>query len=137
MTTSVSLTWTGLEEFLEQVAKIDVQFDDDIKDALSVVANQLQDEMRTRVPKDTGNLMAHIVTDGPHQVGTYIYVDVGVIHKQEFTDDLTALYGNVMEYGSVHVSPRPYIRPSIASMRRKFRSIIIRELGNKTGLDFK
>lgn len=114
MTTQGKFTLTGIAEYLEDLAKAAEDIDQVVQEVLMDAALDVQAEMRSLVPVDTGNLLAHIQIDGPHQEGNFSYVEVGVIHDIEHTDANTAIYGNVMEYGSARVAPQPYIRPALA-----------------------
>ena len=112
----------GFEEYLEAIAKAGQNIDAVADEALKAGALVLQKGMKSRAPKDTHNLEAHINIDGPYQDGNFHYVDVGVIHKIEFTDAETARYGNVQEYSSANTPAQPYIRPTLDHDMSKARA---------------
>lgn len=120
MTTQGYFTLKGLEGYLEDLARVAENIDDPVQEVLIEAAVDVQEEMRNLVPIDTGNLYDHIQIDGPHQEGNFSYVMVGVIHDASRTDADTAIYGNVMEYGSARVAAQPYIRPAL----KKKKSVI-------------
>jgi HK97 gp10 family phage protein len=120
MATSVKLSLSGLEEYMEAIAAAGSDVDADVQDALMEGAKKIQDEMKNLVPvgkapedPHPGNLKRNIKIDGPHKDGNYNWVEVGVIHKKGFTDKETAIYGNVQEYGSASNQAQPFIRPGI------------------------
>lgn len=120
MTTQAWFTVRGLEEYLENIQKAGVNIDAAAQRALQKGAAILEAEMEARAPVgETGNLLAHVEVDGPHQIGNYSYVDIGVIHNASLTDAETAIYGNVQEYGapSKNIPAQPYIRPAIDSKK--------------------
>lgn len=120
MTTQAWFTVRGLEEYLESIQQAGVNIDAAAQRALEKGAKILEAEMESHVPVgETGNLLAHVEIDGPHQLGNYSFVDIGVIHNAGLTDAETAIYGNVQEYGSPskNIPAKPYIRPSIDSKK--------------------
>ena len=119
MTTGWKLSTKGLEESLEALVALGRDIDDAAATALLAGCEVMQEEMKSLAPELTGNLKAHIQIDGPHQDGNYIFCEVGVIHKIEFTDADTARYANVQEYGSASTPAHPYIRPGIDRARNK------------------
>lgn len=54
--------------------------------------------------------------------------DVGVIHKLQFTDEKTAIYANVQEYGSATTPAHPYIRPALDEDKRAARKAMLKVL---------
>lgn len=120
MATQGYFTLKGLEGYLEELARVSEDIDQPVQEVLIEAALDVEEEMQNLVPIDTGNLHNHIQIDGPHQEGNFSYVTVGVIHDISHTDAETAIYGNVMEYGSARVAARPYIRPAL----KKKKSVI-------------
>lgn len=124
MTTQGRFDLKGLGEWLEELALASDNVDLAAQETIFEAAVAVQAKMRNLVPIDTGNLYDHIQVDGPHQEGNFSWVDVGVIHDIGFTDADTAIYGNVMEYGSARVAARPYIRPALKSSRGVVRNAL-------------
>jgi len=113
MATGIKVSTQGMGATIEALVQMGRDIDLAIPDALLAGAVVLQDGMRNRAPKDTHNLEAHIQIDGPHQDGNLHFVDVGVIHKSEFTDADTARYANAQEYGTSSVTAKRYIRGTV------------------------
>lgn len=113
MTTQGSFTLAGLNDYFEQLARAGVDVDAVAAEVIAEGGIEMQAEMQSLVPIDTGNLYEHIQMDGPKQEGNFTFVDVGVIHVASQTDAETARYGNVMEYGSATTAAQPYIRPAL------------------------
>ena len=109
MTTKATLEVKGLESLMENIMRAGADIDAAAQRALAKGAEILQSEMDALVPVDTGNLKSNITIDGPFQDGNFSYVQVGVVHA----DAETAIYGNVIEYGSGHVKAQSYIRAAI------------------------
>ena len=124
MVTQAKFTYKGLSEWMELLAEAADDVDGAVHEVIFEAATEVEQDMKSLVPIDTGNLHDHIQIDGPHQEGNFIYADVGVIHDAGFTDKDTAIYGNVMEYGSTRVAAQPYIRPAI----QKNKSILRRSM---------
>lgn len=136
MTTQAKLSLKGIEDYLQKVAKFADDFEAAAAEALTIGAETLQDKMIELVPVDTANLLAHIKIKGPQKNGTFLFCEVGVIHDLAYTDEDTARYGNVMEYGSATVKKQPYIRPAIAWIKPRWTGIIATELQRITGVPF-
>ena len=124
MTTQGRFDLKGLGEWLEQLAQAGENVDQAAQETIAEAAVAVQEKMLNLVPIDTGNLYNHIQIDGPYQEGNFSWVDVGVIHNIGFTDADTAIYGNVMEYGSARIAARPYIRPALKSSRGVVRDAL-------------
>jgi len=121
MTTKGYISTKGFAEFLEKIVEAGRDVDEAAAIALIEGCEVLKEGMQERVPKDSWNLHDHIQIDGPHQEGNYVYAEVGVIHKKQFTDAETARYGNSQEYGTSSMPAQPYIRPTLAEDKRKAR----------------
>lgn len=124
MTTQGKFVLNGVAAYLEDLAKLVDDIDAVADEVLLEAGKVIQADMQNLVPVDTGNLYDHIKINGPHQNGNFHYVEVGVIHDLAFTDADTAIYGNVIEYGSARVMAQPYIRPALA----KNKTIILKTL---------
>jgi HK97 gp10 family phage protein len=132
MTTQAKLEMKGFEEYLEKLAQAAVEVDPAVDKAIMAGAEVIQQEMISNVPvgkapedPHPGNLRKNIKIDGPHQDGNYHFAEVGLIHKKGFTDDETAIYGNVQEYGNASNQAQPYIRPGIDSGRSRAKKQIV------------
>lgn len=113
MTTQGNFTLEGLNDYFEQLAQAGEDVDAVAAEVIAEGGVELQTEMQSLVPIDSGNLHDHIQMDGPTREGNFTFVDVGVIHVVSKTDAETARYGNVMEYGSATTAAQPYIRPAL------------------------
>jgi HK97 gp10 family phage protein len=130
MATKGRINTKGFEQYLERIARAGSDIDAAAGRALQAGGDVLLAGMKRRVPKDTRNLEEHLVIDGPHQDGNYIYIDVG-IPSDKRTDAETARYGNAQEYGTSSMPAQPYIRPTMdeerAKARRAMRSSLKKE----------
>jgi HK97 gp10 family phage protein len=113
MATSGRLEFSGLANYLEDLAQAGQDVDAAAQRALTKGAEEILPVMKALVPKDTHNLEDHLSIDGPHQEGNFSYVDIGIIDA----DKETAIYGNVQEYGSSSAAAQPYIRPALKSKK--------------------
>jgi HK97 gp10 family phage protein len=115
MSTTGRLDFSGLSNYLEEIARAGLDVDAAAARALDAGAQPILQEMEVLVPKDTHNLENHLNVDGPHRTGNFSYVDIGIVTA----DKDTAIYGNVQEYGSSSVEAQPYIRPSFKSRKAR------------------
>jgi HK97 gp10 family phage protein len=128
MATKTYLSTKGFDEYLEKIAAAGRDIDKSAQKALLAGAEVAQQGMKRRVRKDKHNLENHIQIDGPHQEGNYSFVDVGVIHKKEFTDAETARYANAQEYGTSSMPAQPYIRTTMSGDASKIRKAMKQSL---------
>lgn len=133
MTTQGKFSLNGVAAYLEDLQKLVDDIDALADEVLLEAGNVIQADMRSLVPVDTGNLHDHITIDGPHQDGNFHYVEIGVIHDLSFTDANTAIYGNVIEYGSTRVMAQPYIRPALAKNKTIIRKTL-KKLFDRMGI---
>ena len=124
MASKTYISLRGFEEYREKIVAAGRDIDAVVQTALIEGAEVAKQGMKRRVRKDTYNLQDHIQIDGPHQEGNYSYVDVGVIHKIEFTDAETARYGNAQEYGTSSMEAQPYIRPTMKGDKARINGIM-------------
>lgn len=124
MTTQGKFSLNGVAEYLEELERLGHDIDKVADEVVLEAGQEVQADMQNLVPVDSGNLFDHIQIDGPHQDGNFHYVEVGVIHDLAFTDENTAIYGNVIEYGSARVAAQPYIRPALAKNRTIMRKTL-------------
>ena len=137
MTTTANLSTSGIAKFLDLVADVEGALPDAVDASLLAGAEIVQKNMSNLVPVDTGNLRDHLKIKGPTTEGSYIFIEVGLIHDLAYTDAITARYGNVMEYGSSSVKPRSYIRAGTEKSRAAWRKKLIEILKARTGLEFR
>ena len=137
MTTTASLSTSGIAKFLEVVADVEGKIPEAVDAALLAGAEVVQKEMQGLAPVDTGNLRDHIKIKGPTHEGSFISIEVGLISDISYTDAVTARYGNVIEYGSSSVKPRSYIRAGTLKSQAAWRRKLIEILKASTGMDFK
>lgn len=133
MVTQAKLSWKGFEDYLEALVEAGEEVEVIAKEGIGEALKTVQTDMQNLVPIDTGNLYNHIQVDGPHQEGNVIYGEVGVIHDIKFTDKDTAIYGNVIEYGSSSVAAQPYIRPAISKNRNILKKVM-KKIAERFGL---
>lgn len=112
-----TITTKGFEEFLERIAAAGKNVDHAAATAVQAGADAAKAGMQRRAPKDTHNLEQHLVVDGPHQDGNYVYAEVGLIGA----DADTARYGTAQEYGTAVMQAQPYIRPALVEDKAKIR----------------
>ena len=110
----------GFSEYLEVLAQAGKKIDPIADDALVAGGDVLLTGMERRVPRDTGNLAAHLERSEPEQDGNFHSVTVGL---SKDTDADTARYGAAQEYGWGPDHPaQPYIRPAIDEDMRSARA---------------
>jgi hypothetical protein len=101
----------GFSEYLEKLARAGKAIDPIADVALTAGGDVLLAGMDRRVPRDTGNLQAHLERSEPEQDGNFHSVTVGISAD---TDADTARYGAAQEYGWGPDHPaQAYIRPAI------------------------
>lgn len=115
---------TGLEAYLDVLQKAEVDINLVSRAALKEVGEMFRSAMVARVPVDTGNLRDHIRIFTPSAEGNYNYVAVGIIRDASFTDRETAIQANVVEFGSVNMAARPFIRPAVRAKRAAAQRLI-------------
>jgi len=113
MATKGRLEFSGLANYLEELARAGQDVDAAAARAIEAGAEPILKEMVRLVPKDTHNLEHHLKVDGPHKEGNFTFIDIGVIDA----DANTAIYGNVQEYGSASNAAQPYIRPALKAKK--------------------
>ena len=119
MTCRATFKMTGFDEYLEQIARAGENIDAAADRAIMAGGDVLLAGMEERVPRDTGNLAAHLERSDPEVDGNIHFLTVGI---REGTDANTARYGNVQEYGSAHTPKHPYIRPAFDEDGNKARA---------------
>ena len=122
MTTSGSITLKGLEDYLEKVAQAGADVNEAAARAVFEGAEVALDGMQRRVPVLTGNLRDHLAIKGPEMDGNYITCEVGILKERSYTDEDTARYANVIEYGAAHTAAQPYIRPTLQGDAARIRA---------------
>jgi HK97 gp10 family phage protein len=101
----------GFSEYLEALVQAGKNVDAVADEALEAGGDVLLAGMDRRVPKDSGNLAAHLECSEAEQDGNFHSVTVGLSSD---TDAETAKYGGAQEFGWGPDHPaQPYIRPAI------------------------
>lgn len=101
----------GFSEYLERLHEAGEDIDRIADQSLEAGGDILLQGMDQRVPKDTGNLQAHLVRSESVQDGNFHTVTVGL---GKDTPAKTLRYGGAQEYGWGPDHPaQPYIRPAI------------------------
>ena len=112
----------GFSEYLETLAQAGRQIDPVADEALDAGGDVLLAGMERRVPRDTGNLAAHLERSEPERDGNFHSVTVGLSAN---TDSVTARYGAAQEYGWGPDHPaQPYIRPAFDEDMRSARAVM-------------
>ena len=75
-----------------------------LANALRAGGRVIQEEARARVPVKTGRLRDSIIVTKVPSEGQGVVVTVGTSRK--------APYGHLVEFGTRHSSPRPFLRPA-------------------------
>lgn len=130
MAVRAKLDVKGFADYLEKIAKANLDINKITANALEAGGNVLLTGMRRRVPKLTHNLEDSLVIDGPHTDGNYVYVLVGL---SKSADADTVRYGNVQEYGASDTPAQPYIRPSL-DIDMKQAKLAIKKVFEDTGI---
>ncbi|MEN6522360.1 MAG: HK97-gp10 family putative phage morphogenesis protein [Anaerolineaceae bacterium] len=120
-----SLSSKGIEEYLEALAQADGDVDQAAKKSLSAGAEVALEGMERRVAVLTGNLKSKLKVGEPEQDGNVISIDIGLLDD---TDEETARYGNVQEFGSSTMPAHPYIRPTMAEDKFKITAAMRKSL---------
>jgi HK97 gp10 family phage protein len=111
----IRLNTKGMEESFETLAQMGKDLDAAAGKALMAGGEVFLAGMRQRVPKDTRNLEAHLVIDGPRRDGNFQVIEVGLVKA----DAETARYGNAQEYGTSSMAAQPYVRPTVDADKGK------------------
>lgn len=123
------MEFKGINEYTETLLKAGVDVDIVAREALAEIGQILQSDMVRRVKVKTGkhskNIIDHIKIRTPTGAGHYNYVEVGVIHRLEFTDAKSARQAAAVEFGSVHNAAMPFARPAIASKKAALNKLIL------------
>jgi len=133
MTTYAKIELKGLDEYFKTIKQAGIDIDAAAQRALDAGGEILHSEMDNLVPKDEGNLQAHIVILGPFLDGNLNYVEVGVLNA----DAKTTIYGNVQEYGSPskNIKSQSYIRAAVDRKKSAVRKAIRESLKSEGFVD--
>jgi len=123
----------GFSEYLERLAQAGHNIDRLADQVLEIGGDIILQGMDRRVPRDTGNLAAHLERSEPEQDGNFHSVTVGL---SKDADAETARYGGVQEFGWGPDHPaQPYIRPAIdedmRSARAAMKAFFLKYFGGK------
>jgi HK97 gp10 family phage protein len=119
---------TGFEEYYEVLTKASVDVNLISREALAEASEILLADMQARVPVDTGNLREHLRIHVPSGEGDFNYREIGILHHRFFTDKKTAIYARVVEFGSIYVGARSYIRAAIRAKRAQILNLFYQRL---------
>jgi HK97 gp10 family phage protein len=119
----------GLEDYIEALAAAGLDVDQAVAEALDAGADIVLADMRSNVPvgqgyPDAGYLLSDLEKRGPYRIGNYTVVWVGL----GFRDREKSLHGIFVEYGTVKMAARPYIRPAFDNNRARIRAAQIEKL---------
>lgn len=128
MSVTVKETGVSMEQALEQLPI--VVRDKAVKAALRKAGGVVRDAMRRRVSVDTGRTkrsIKSVVRDYGEKTIVYIgpAIDQSASSEQQKRD---AIRVNVLEHGSIHQPPRPFIRPAGDETERQQSEAIDQEL---------
>ncbi len=122
------LETSGFSDYLERIIQAGQNIDQAADEALIAGGDILLEGMLRRVPRDTGNLAAHLERSEPEQDGNFHSLTVGISKN---ADAETARYAGAQEYGWRPDHPaQPYIRPTIDEDMRSARAAM-REIFEK------
>lgn len=134
MVTRIKVSTSGLESFLEDIAKLGLDVDEAVHRALRAGAAVAKDGLRRRVPKDTHNLEFHLHATEVKQEGNTSFVLVGVMEDDGSPADAeTARYANSQEYGTSSMAAQPYVRPTIEEDKGAIKKAMRDELKGVLG----
>jgi HK97 gp10 family phage protein len=132
MSVRYKLETKGFSEYYERLVQAGQDIDPVADEMLAAGGDVLLAGMDRRVPRDTGNLAAHLERSVPQQDGNFHSVEIGL---SKDTDAETARYGGAQEYGWSDHPAQPYIRPAIdedmRSARAVEKAVLERFLGGK------
>lgn len=126
---------TGLEDYLDALQRAGEDIDKISREALAEASEILVADMKARVPVDTGNLLSHITIKVPTAAGHYNYREIGIIYDLAYTDKKTSIQARAVEFGSIHMAARPFIRPAIRANKTRILEIFRRSLQSKGLID--
>lgn len=112
------------ERDLRVAADIDA---DDIEDALHDAADLVTDEMRARVPVETGQLSESITFETADKSRDGVRVIVGF--------DRDGWYAHFVELGTKHVPADPFMRPAFDESVDELFAVVADRLRHETGGD--
>jgi hypothetical protein len=123
----------GLDDYFETLEKAEVNINVVSREGLAEAGKMLQAEMQIGCRVD--KLLPYIKIFTPTREGNYNYVAVGFVHDLAFTPKWAAILANVIEFGSVHNEPMPFIRPAVRRMRSQVNALIAAKLKAATLVD--
>lgn len=136
MAFNATMSTKGIEKYLDLVEEVRAAFPSNVGESLLEGAEVVRAEMQELVRKRTLNLHDHLKIKGPVYEGTFIYVEIGLIHDAAYTDADTMRYGLVIELGSSSVKPVSYIRAGVQKSQAAWRKTVISGLKQRSGVEF-
>jgi HK97 gp10 family phage protein len=125
------INFSGLDEYLRQLQELEIDIDEAAIDAVETAAPLVDAEI-TRLAKEhelTGATVASIYRTPVQSEGSFHYVELGA----SVEGDSAALFD---EFGTVHMAPRPFVRPALNNVRTRWRNTIKARLKAIMGADF-
>ena len=91
------------------------------------IAGQVRREMRRRAPRDEGTLRRAIKSVRRRMRGNQAISDVRIEHGSQAKHN--AWHWHFIEFGTLHKSAQPYIRPTVEDMTPRIPAIYRKEFG--------
>ena len=116
----------GLKELKREMAQLEPRLQKNIlRGAVTKVAAEIRDDARSRVPKNTGNLRKNIVSK--RMRGSRHHIKAAVIVREEGKrgEKRNAFYWRFLEYGTVFINARPFLRPAYDAMKGKIDRVMV------------
>ena len=135
----------GLEAYLEKLVQAGRDVDAAAEKAVEAGGQVVFDAMIKDVAVDTGGLKAHLQKTGKSEMqrsGNFHWIEIGLLdlgrtlagygergkrsgRKQYLREWIRGIF---LEYGTVHMAPRPYVRPAFDQNRSKVKQAEIDSL---------
>ena len=100
-----------------------------LRSAIHGVAAKVREEIRARAPRDEGILSRAIVAKRERIQGDRVASNVTITHGHGVKND--AYYWHFIEYGTVKMRARPFVRPAVEAMRPQLQGVFEREFRAK------
>ena len=111
-----TLTFKGLEEWMDQLAEAGTAVDDAVSELLvetqPFVASELEAQLKKTSETWTGETAASIETSGVQQAGNYIFLEAAA-------GGSVAPGANYKEWGTTRQAAEPFFRPTFRGHRLK------------------
>ncbi len=111
-----TMTFKGLEAWMEQLAESDKNIDDAVTELLGETQPFIENEMISQLKKTselyTGETASTIQVSGVQQEGNYLFVEASVGGSE-------APQATYKEYGTTRQAAEPFVRPTFRGHRLK------------------